>query len=102
VGVTRLTHGPILPGHFRSDGRRKDEPILSLPRKQRSPGGNLSKWEWFSFYEARVLAPFRGEWPVLNLLVAYFANGEQMSRLSSVLGACCPNHRLRPRPTRRG
>jgi hypothetical protein len=31
-----------------------------------------------------------------------FANGEQMSRLSSALGACFPNHRLRPRPTRRG
>jgi hypothetical protein len=31
-----------------------------------------------------------------------FANGEQMSRLSSVLGTCCSNHRLRPRPTRRG
>ena len=29
-------------------------------------------------------------------------HGEQMSRLPSVLGACCSNHRLRPRPTRRG
>src|ERR1700746_2798409 len=29
-------------------------------------------------------------------------HGEQMSRLSSVLVACCSNHRLRPRPTRRG
>src|SRR5260221_3328663 len=28
VGVTRLTNGPILQGHFRSDGRRKHEPIL--------------------------------------------------------------------------
>ena len=37
-----------------------------------------------------------------EVLVAYFANGEQTSRLSSVLGACCWNHRLRPRPTRRG
>ena len=36
-----------------------------------------------------VLASFHRQWPLLNLLVAYFANGEQMSRLSSVLGACC-------------
>jgi hypothetical protein len=38
-------------------------------------------------------------WPLQKQAIA---NGEQMSRLSSVLGACCSNHRLRPRPTRRG
>ena len=42
-----------------------------------------------------VLASFHRQWPLLNLLVAYFANGEQMSRLASVLGAYCSNHRLR-------
>jgi hypothetical protein len=38
-------------------------------------------------------------WPLQKQAIA---NGEEMSRLSSVLGACCLNHRLRPRPTRRG
>jgi hypothetical protein len=44
-----------------------------------------------------TLAPKAQNPPVGRSLACHdFANGEQMSRLSSALGACLPNHRLRP------
>jgi hypothetical protein len=44
-----------------------------------------------------TLAPKAQNPPVGRALACHdFADGEQMSRLSSALGACFPNHRLRP------